>query len=526
MNVRTPIFVGILNTVLLSSMSSSPLEGAEPLPVTATAAAEVALRAVSPVTSDHTSDHTPDDTSDHTPDDAEALARAQVERGYQLLINGGYIGCGIPLDAIKRTQASTPPVPSKLLSILFPLAGEQVFKENDLPGRNADNIGISPTFNVFESPRGLKVVNSNCLSCHGEYLDGKFIVGLGNRTRDYTQDVSNVARRFPQMAKTELEREELNILSRATVSIAPYMQTKTIGVNPAVNMTYALFSFRRAEDYAWSDTLTMEPPGKEFPPSDVPPWWHLKEKGLMFYNGEFGFHHHRVMTLASILCIKGADEMRERDEPFRDLEQYVLSLESPSYPLPIDAGLAERGRDVYEETCARCHGELNEAGKPEYEAKIIEIDKIKTDPALMEQQSGPEHERFRAFGEETFVRLYGEGLKVSLNRGYIVPPLSGVWATAPYLHNASVPTLEAVINSKIRPKYWQKLGIYEQNDYDLVHMGVRHRVRSTGQELAGPFTKRFIYDTTLPGYGNGGHTFGDDLSDTQRQALLEFLKTL
>jgi hypothetical protein len=34
------------------------------------------------------------------------------------------------------------------------------------------------------------------------------------------------------------------------------------------------------------------------------------------------------------------------------------------------------------------------------------------------------------------------------------------------------------------------------------------------------------YNTTLKGYGNGGHTFGDALSDAERIALLEYLKTL
>jgi hypothetical protein len=39
-------------------------------------------------------------------------------------------------------------------------------------------------------------------------------------------------------------------------------------------------------------------------------------------------------------------------------------------------------------------------------------------------------------------------------------------------------------------------------------------------------TKIHLYDTTLPGYGNGGHTFGDALSDADRKAVIEYLKTL
>ena len=35
-----------------------------------------------------------------------------------------------------------------------------------------------------------------------------------------------------------------------------------------------------------------------------------------------------------------------------------------------------------------------------------------------------------------------------------------------------------------------------------------------------------VYDTAETGYGNAGHTFGDDLEDDQRAALLEYLKTL
>jgi hypothetical protein len=35
-----------------------------------------------------------------------------------------------------------------------------------------------------------------------------------------------------------------------------------------------------------------------------------------------------------------------------------------------------------------------------------------------------------------------------------------------------------------------------------------------------------LYDTRLPGNGNGGHLYGTDLSDPEKGALIEFLKTL
>jgi hypothetical protein len=38
--------------------------------------------------------------------------------------------------------------------------------------------------------------------------------------------------------------------------------------------------------------------------------------------------------------------------------------------------------------------------------------------------------------------------------------------------------------------------------------------------------KKSIYDTTLPGYSNGGHTYGDPLTEGERTAVIEYLKTL
>ena len=41
-----------------------------------------------------------------------------------------------------------------------------------------------------------------------------------------------------------------------------------------------------------------------------------------------------------------------------------------------------------------------------------------------------------------------------------------------------------------------------------------------------PLERRKIYDTSKPGCRNAGHTFGDELSEEERMAVLEYLKTL
>jgi hypothetical protein len=101
--------------------------------------------------------------------------------------------------------------------------------------------------------------------------------------------------------------------------------------------------------------------------------------------------------------------------------------------------------------------------------------------------------------------------------GYIAPPLDGVWITGPYLHNGSVPTLEGVLNTKARPKYWSR--DYDNLQYDYEKAGWRFQIHDS----AGGTT---VYNTDLPGYGNYGHDFGDRLTSKERKAVIEYLKTL
>ncbi len=102
-------------------------------------------------------------------------------------------------------------------------------------------------------------------------------------------------------------------------------------------------------------------------------------------------------------------------------------------------------------------------------------------------------------------------------------PLVGVWATAPYLHNGSIPDLVGLLDSSQRPAGWQRLGA-EEADYDPARVGWRFTAAIGGDPdtLEG----RRVYDTSRPGLSNAGHSYGDVLSETERADLLAYLKTL
>ena len=53
--------------------------------------------------------------------------------------------------------------------------------------------------------------------------------------------------------------------------------------------------------------------------------------------------------------------------------------------------------------------------------------------------------------------------------GYVAPPLEGIWASAPYLHNGSVPTLWHLLHNDSRPAAWKRRSA---EGYDPVRVGL------------------------------------------------------
>jgi len=98
-------------------------------------------------------------------------------------------------------------------------------------------------------------------------------------------------------------------------------------------------------------------------------------------------------------------------------------------------------------------------------------------------------------------------------RNYKARPLNGIWATAPYLHNGSVPTLyDLLLPEEERPQTFS-LGGWE---YDPEKVGYA--------TYTGP--NAFEFNTEVKGNSNKGHTRGTSLSDEERWALVEYLKSL
>lgn len=431
---------------------------------------------------------------------AETQRAGDPKKGYTALVNNAYVSCGIPYDAYRKR--AEPPEPPLLL-----------------PGRQGRNAELPYMLTAHMSGSGVELVTSNCLTCHAGFFNGELVVGLGNESLDLTRDPVLTAESVGAYVTGEAEAAEWRKWADRIAAMAPYTITDTVGVNSANNLTLALMAHRDPETLAWSDEpLLALPPSKPLPVS-VPPWWRMQKKYAMFYTSAGRGDHARFMMTASILCTDTVEEARAIDAYFPDIRAFIASLQPPDYPFPIDGALAERGHGVFQRHCSGCHGTYGENWS--YPNLVIGLKQIGTDPELALSASRAEDLYIDWFNRSFF----GELARWAPAPGYIAPPLDGVWATTPYLHNGSVPTIETLLDSAKRPTYWTRS--FDSTDYDEKALGWRHVELDHGKEgAADPEQRKRIYDTTLFGYSNSGHTFGDVLTTDERTAVLEYLKTL
>jgi len=191
------------------------------------------------------------------------------------------------------------------------------------------------------------------------------------------------------------------------------------------------------------------------------------------------------------------------------IENWLLdTLQPPPYPYPIDRNLAAKGAVLFRHYCAQCH-----AFGGERVGQVTDIDEIGTDRHRLDSYTY----EFAANMNLLYAGYPWRFTHFRKTNGYANMPLDGVWLRAPYLHNGSVPTLRDLLEpQENRPKVF-----YRGYDvYDPVRVGFLSDVASEGRR------HYFKYDTAQTGNGNGGHRYGTQLSDGEKNAIVEYLKTL
>jgi cytochrome c5 len=434
---------------------------------------------------------------------AEPQRAGDPQKGYHALVNNAYVPCGIPWSAYSQ---------------VFPAAAPA----DQLPGRDGRNATVAYSFTAFTTPGGVDLVGSNCLTCHAGHINGQLVVGLGAADSDFTQDMGSGADLVGMLLSDPKEIAEYQKWKERVDVVAPYSVLSTKGPNPADEFTAALFAHHDPKTLAWSATPLMTLPPIVEVPVDVPPWWRMKKKTAMFYTGAGRGDHARIMMTASVLCTSSVTESQAIDAYFPDVKAYIESITPPAFPFSIDRDLAAKGQPVFEQHCSGCHGTYGANGTSgTYATRVVGLDVIGTD-ALLASGTAEFAAPMIEWYKESF---FGQLARFEPNDGYVAPPLDGIWATAPYLHNGSIPTIAALLDSTTRPQYWTRS--FDSKDYDAAALGWKFVTLNHGKDAEpSASTKKVIYDTTKPGYSNTGHTFGDALTSDERAAVIEYLKTL
>jgi hypothetical protein len=366
-----------------------------------------------------------------------------------------------------------------------------------------DNRGLPMGLQQGKRLIGKGIVN-NCLLCHGGTVAGQTIVGLGNSALDL------------QGLFEDLTKADDFVLQ------FPFKFSYVRGTIDPLNPLIYLMEFRDPE-------LNVRPQVKlgygGNVSSDPPAWWLIKRKKTRDWTGGIDARSTRVDMANLLTPLNSADYVRKHEDTFVGIEAFVRSIEAPRYPFAVDAAKAERGRALFTATCARCHGSYGPNGT--YPNKIVPFDEIGTDRVLGEALRPDLAEHFNKSWLARELGPDGKPYQFIDPKGYQAPPLDGIWATAPYFHNSSAPTVYHVLNSKARPKYYTRSYGTAPKDYDQAKLGLKISVleKAPSPSLSG-FELRKVYDSTRPGLANTGHTYGDELTDEERFEVIEYLKTL
>lgn len=213
------------------------------------------------------------------------------------------------------------------------------------------------------------------------------------------------------------------------------------------------------------------------------------------------------------------------------LEVLTHKLQPPHWPAEllgkVDEAKAKAGEQIFKEKCEGCHQD-----------RLFPQMEVQTDPnraASFGQPVGPGGKPFpdaiapilsglknRAFQDDGIPAAE----QAEMDANPVIWRTTGqskarrlkaVWASAPYLHNGSVPTIYHLLHPEQRPAKFTVGG----REYDPEKLGFLSDAAATG-------TNVWVFDTSKIGNSNIGHAgdkFGTNLPEEQKAALIEYLKT-
>ncbi len=470
--------------------------------------------------------------------DANSYSPAAVE-GMQEIFAGHLFNFGIPAAAVRLILHGQSAF-AKEVGYEPDSAEAMFYAFGRFPSPSDREQGADASFGLGESVftrDGKSLVNINCFSCHAGVVNGQVVAGVGN---------SHINQSRPKQTRTRGD------------NFGPYEVWRLGARLEDPEKQGMVLAKGQTEFQSLLESLDL-------PPVDPMPWWTMKYKRLNYWYSDGGSES--AANFSVNFTVPHPEINAHRAEHVKTVAKalaFARETQSPLYPGSLDGQLVRQGADLFHgrtrpadtsgfRACKTCHGTYTK--KPEhgdlsqpgswtvsYDFSDV-LRNVGTDTAYNEtlQQLKPIADHINKlavyFADQGTPELIPHA-SVPDKKGYVAPPLVGVWASAPYFHNGSVPTIEAVLNSKIRPEIWARNN-RDPRAYDLEKVGMAFRPvtredfdasadAASGKPFLSPAAIEHgtMYDTRQFGHGNMGHPFGDRLTATERTAIIEFLKSL
>lgn len=241
-----------------------------------------------------------------------------------------------------------------------------------------------------------------------------------------------------------------------------------------------------------------------------------------------------------------------------ELQKNFYLLTAPRWPEDIfgkiDREKATAGEKLYQQHCQSCHSVVDSSDPlRKLKATPVAVETIGTDPVMAENFANAKSKTATLQGKKLLAGIAGEKMPAEISTfdlvvhaasgamankpwatlksiltekqdqynftpqtgatNYKARPLNGLWASAPYLHNGSVPTIYDILQPANQRPMQFNVGAL---DFDPIKFGIRQQEK--------PFTS--LFNTRLYGNSNRGHEHGVGLSEQKKWQLIEYLKTL
>jgi hypothetical protein len=296
-------------------------------------------------------------------------------------------------------------------------------------------------------------------------------------------------------------------------------------------------------------------------PVNYPHLWQVKQTTWFHWDGNTNSLMERnigqVVGLGAVYGPRCDSDSLVLTPNLHTLEEITKKIQPPRWPVKfmgtdVDQVKAKNGEAIFKQRCITCHtipeGPDWKAPDLVFPAVSIKTDAKRADSFAQTLKDGQEfaavlgktancvkktsYERFGVSPrDQAMMDLPDRDIKWRTTKGYVARPLVAAWATAPYLHNGSVPTLYHLLSPvNQRPKTFP----VGHREYDPVKLGY---VTDPVQVPEGQRGWMFDFDEKTPGrqdfdtskegngnFGHEGHIFGTDLSEQDRMDLLEYLK--